>query len=240
MFSRVLIANRGEIAVRIIARLPRDGHRDRRRLLRCGSGAPHVALADRAVRIGPAASRESYLDRPRDPRRRRAGGRRRDPSRLWLPLREREFAARVRGRGLTFVGPPAAGDRAPWATRPRRASRASRRRRAGGARRSRRPADGATAARGRGEVGCPLLIKAAAGGGGKGMRIVRDAPASSTSARGGATRSRTRRSATARVLRRAAHRARRATSRSRSSADTHGASCTCSSASARCSAAIRR
>jgi acetyl/propionyl-CoA carboxylase alpha subunit len=62
MFKKVLVANRGEIAVRVILRALRGArHGDGGRLLRGGPHALHVRYANEAYPIGPAPSRESYL-----------------------------------------------------------------------------------------------------------------------------------------------------------------------------------
>ena len=61
MFDKVLIANRGEIACRVMAQLPAAWHRHGRGLFRGRRGALHVRLADQAVCVGPAAARDSYL-----------------------------------------------------------------------------------------------------------------------------------------------------------------------------------
>ena len=202
-------------------------------------GAPHVAEADEAVRIGPPPSRESYLAidrilaaRARDRRRRRAPG-------LRLPGRERRVrASAAPPPGLTFIGPPPSAIRAMGSKIEAKRIMAE----AGvpvipgvsGAGLT----DEALAA-GRERIGFPLLVKASAGGGGKGMRVVRDAaslPGALAAARREAARRLRRRHAAGRALRRA----RRVTSRSRSSATPTATWCISSSASARSSAATRR
>ena len=71
-------------------------------------GALHVAYADESFLIGPTPAAESYLARRADPRRRGAGRRAGDPSRLRLPRRERGFARAVEDAGLVWIGPPPA------------------------------------------------------------------------------------------------------------------------------------
>ena len=61
MFEKLLIANRGEIACRVMRTARRRRRRSTRPPSRCRAGARHVRLADEAVRIGPAPARESYL-----------------------------------------------------------------------------------------------------------------------------------------------------------------------------------
>ena len=111
-FRRVLIANRGEIAVRDHPRLPRGGDRERRRLLGRRRARRHVSAADRAVRIGPAARRELPVDRRAD--RGRAESRAPTPC---IPAtgsspRTRAFAAGLRGRRPRLRRAAGRGDRA--------------------------------------------------------------------------------------------------------------------------------
>ena len=157
--------------------LPRAGHRGGRRLQRRRRDALHVRAADVAVRIGPAPAAESYLRGRRDRRGRAPHGRRGDPSGLRLPRGARGVRrARSRTPGSIFVGPSPARSRH-WATSsPRGAPRSRRRARRAGDASNRRPSTAPDRRRGIVEdarrIGFPLLVKAAAGGGGRGMRRV--------------------------------------------------------------------
>jgi 3-methylcrotonyl-CoA carboxylase alpha subunit len=109
--KKLLIANRGEIACRIMRTARRDGHRDGRGLFRCRRRkALHVREATRAVHIAPLARQpESYLDGDEDHR----GGASRSGADAIHPgygfLSENaDFAQAVRNAGLIFVGPPEA------------------------------------------------------------------------------------------------------------------------------------
>jgi acetyl-CoA/propionyl-CoA carboxylase biotin carboxyl carrier protein len=171
MFERVLIANRGEIAVRIERTLARLGVESVAVFSDADAGAPHVRKADRAVHIGPTPARDSYLsiERVLDAAA-RSGADAVHPGYGFLSERP-DFAAACAEAGIAFVGPgPEAmtllGDK-------------------GRARAVAAEAGVPTLAGWSGEdlsdeeivdrvaaADLPLLVKAAAGGGGKGMRLV--------------------------------------------------------------------
>jgi len=172
--QKVLIANRGEIAVRVARACRELGIRSVAVYSDADRGAPHVVACDEAVFIGPARASESYLD----------AGRLLDacsevgadavhPGYGFL-AENAEFAKRVEHAGLTFIGPPSAaiaemGDKTvarkrmteagvpvvPGSTDPL--------------------ATGVLALEAAELAGFPVLLKAAAGGGGKGMRVVESA-----------------------------------------------------------------
>ena len=171
MFRKVLIANRGEIALRVIRACQELGIRTVAVYSEADVRAPHVREADEAVLIGPAPSSESYL----------RGDRIIDAAKLtgadaihpgYGFLSEREWFARaVRDAGIVWIGPPAEAIAAmgsktaartlavangvsvvPGTTEPL--------------------ADAKEAAKVAKQFGYPILLKAAAGGGGKGMRVV--------------------------------------------------------------------
>jgi acetyl-CoA carboxylase biotin carboxylase subunit len=173
MFSRLLIANRGEIALRIIRACRELGVEAVAVYSDADAQAPHVREADHAVRLGPAPSRESYLrgDLIIDAAR-QTGAQAIHPGYGFLAERE-PFARAVRDAGLVFVGPPAEAIAAMGSKTDARTIVAA----AGvpvvpGTTTALRDAnDAARIAR---EFGYPVLLKAAAGGGGKGMRMVRE------------------------------------------------------------------
>ncbi|MCW2513564.1 MAG: biotin carboxyl carrier protein [Mycobacterium sp.] len=174
IFDTVLVANRGEIAVRVIRTLRAMGIRSVAVYSDADAGARHVAEADLAVRIGPAAARQSYLsiDALLDAIR-RTGAQAVHPGYGFLS-ENAEFAQALERAGVTFIGPPVSaiqtmGDKiaakaavsafgvpvVPGISRP-----------------------GLTdddLIGGAAEVGFPVLVKPSAGGGGKGMRVVHEA-----------------------------------------------------------------
>ncbi|ADB48670.1 acetyl/propionyl/methylcrotonyl-CoA carboxylase subunit alpha [Conexibacter woesei] len=172
--SPVLIANRGEIAVRIERTLRRLGLGSVAVYSDADAGAPHVLAADTAVRIGPADARSSYLSIPALLDAARVTGARAVHPGYGFLAESAPFAQAVIDAGLTWIGPPPPaielmGDKA-------RAKQLARE--AGvpvvpgidGADLTYEQIDAFAA-----EHGFPVVVKAVAGGGGKGMRVVRAA-----------------------------------------------------------------
>ncbi|MEU1074896.1 MULTISPECIES: biotin carboxylase N-terminal domain-containing protein [unclassified Streptomyces] len=173
MFDTVLVANRGEIAVRVIRTLRALGVRSVAVFSDADADARHVREADTAVRIGPAAASESYLrvDRLLEAAA-KSGAQAVHPGYGFL-AENAAFARACAEAGLVFIGPPAdaialMGDKI----------RAKETVKAAGV-----PVvpgssgsgltDGQLADAAR-EIGMPVLLKPSAGGGGKGMRLVRE------------------------------------------------------------------
>ena len=173
-FDTVLVANRGEIAVRIMRACHELGLRTVAVYSDADAHAPHVREADAAVNIGPPASTESYLRGERIiEAARRTGAGAVHPGYGFLSERE-WFARAVAEAGLVFVGPPADAIAATGSKTAARQLAIG----AGvpvvpGTTEGLRDADEAAAVADR--FGYPVLLKAAAGGGGKGMRVVRAA-----------------------------------------------------------------
>jgi acetyl-CoA/propionyl-CoA carboxylase biotin carboxyl carrier protein len=176
MFDTVLVANRGEIAVRVIETLNRLGIRSVAVHSDADADAPHVRLADVAVRLGPAPAAESYLsvERVLDAAR-EAGAQAIHPGYGFLS-ENADFARACADAGIVFIGPPpeateALGDKV-------RAKLLAEE--AGvpvlpGLQRAGLTDEEIIAFAEEDESRFPLMVKAAAGGGGRGMRIVRDA-----------------------------------------------------------------
>ncbi|MGW2188732.1 acetyl/propionyl/methylcrotonyl-CoA carboxylase subunit alpha [Streptomyces sp. NPDC001719] len=174
MFDTVLVANRGEIAVRVIRTLRALGIRSVAVFSDADADARHVREADTAVRIGPAAAAESYLSIERLlEAARRTGAQAVHPGYGFL-AENAAFARACAEAGLAFIGPPAEaislmGDK----IRAKETVRAAGVPVVPGSSGSGlSDAELAAAAH---EIGMPVLLKPSAGGGGKGMRLVRDA-----------------------------------------------------------------
>ncbi len=168
----LLIANRGEIAVRIIRACRELGIRSISVHSDADEGALHTRLADESVRLGPTSARESYLHIERILAAASQSGAQALHPGYGLLSENAEFASRVISAGLMFIGPTPEvialmGDKV--------AARAA-------AQQSAVPLlpasphavdDAREAARLAGYIGYPLVIKASFGGGGRGMRVVR-------------------------------------------------------------------
>jgi 3-methylcrotonyl-CoA carboxylase alpha subunit len=171
VFAKLLIANRGEIACRVIATARRLGVRTVAVYSDADRDARHVRLADEAVHIGAAPARESYLDAQRILAAAQATGAQAVHPGYGFLSENEGFAAACRAAGIVFVGPTpeaiaAMGDKAaakalmdkagvPLVPGYHGANQ--------DAKFLQQQADA---------IGYPVLIKASAGGGGKGMRVV--------------------------------------------------------------------
>ncbi len=171
MFRKILIANRGEIAVRIIRACEERGLRTVAVYSDADRRALHVRRADEAYHIGRAPAIESYLciDRILDVAR-RSGADAIHPGYGFL-AENAEFAQACADAGVVFIGPPPAaiaamGDK----VEARRRMRAAGVPTVPGTEAGLTPDELLRAAE---ELGYPVMVKAAAGGGGKGMRLVR-------------------------------------------------------------------
>lgn len=167
----ILVANRGEIACRVIRTIRNLGLRSVAVHSEADRDAPHVVLADIAVEIGPGPAAESYLDPARVLAAAGATGADAVHPGYGFLSENAAFAEAVAAAGMVFIGPP------PGAIR-RMGNKAEAKRlmrKAGvpcvpgyeGADQS-----DARLAQAAEEIGYPVMVKAAAGGGGKGMRLV--------------------------------------------------------------------
>jgi 3-methylcrotonyl-CoA carboxylase alpha subunit len=171
MFSKILIANRGEIAVRIMRTARRLGIATVAVYSDADAKAMHVAMADEARRIGPGPPRESYLSIPSVIEAARATGAQAIHPGYGFLSENAEFAEACATAGIVFIGPSAAsiraiGDKAAAKTIMERAGVPTVPGYHG------EPQDEARFAAEAERIGYPVLIKAAAGGGGRGMRTV--------------------------------------------------------------------
>ncbi len=169
--TRLLIANRGEIALRIVRACHEEGLEAVAVYSSADRASPHVRAADHAVHIGPAPAVESYLRMDRLVEAALATGAQAIHPGYGFLAERAAFADLVESAGLTFVGPPAAAIRAMGdKTEARRRMRTAGVPVVPGADRALEPAEAAALAA---EIGYPVMVKAVAGGGGKGMRVVR-------------------------------------------------------------------
>ena len=172
MFDTVLIANRGEIALRVMRACRELGLRSIAVYSEADRDAPHVGYADAAYLLGPAPSSESYLNIPRIIEvAHQAGAGAIHPGYGFL-AENADFARAVAAAGMVFVGPP------PEAME-RMGGKTAARREATAAKVPLVPGtlealdDLAEIGRLGAEFGYPIAIKAVGGGGGRGLRVVR-------------------------------------------------------------------
>ncbi len=171
MFSKILIANRGEIACRVIKTARRLGIKTVAVYSDADRGARHVAMADEAVHIGPSPARESYLlaDRIIDAAR-RTGAEAIHPGYGFLS-ENAGFAEACAKAGLVFIGPPPAAIRAMGSkSEAKKIMEKAKVPLVPGYHGDDQSPD--LLAKEAARIGFPVLIKASAGGGGKGMRVV--------------------------------------------------------------------
>ncbi len=176
----ILIANRGEIALRVMRTASRMGYRTMAVYSDADADAPHVRAADCAARIGEGAVRESYLAGAAILAAARMHGADAVHPGYGFLAENADFAQAVIGAGLTWIGPP------PEAMRAMGNKAAAKRLLAGPDVSNSVPLlpgyqgsnqDEAVLLAEAARIGLPLMIKAAAGGGGRGMRLVTDAAA---------------------------------------------------------------
>jgi acetyl-CoA carboxylase biotin carboxylase subunit len=173
MFKRILIANRGEIAVRVIRACRELGIESVAIFSEPDRTALHVREADFAVPVGPAPAAESYLNTQRILEAAKSSGADAVHPGYGFFSENADFARAVERAGLVFIGPPAAAiERMGDKVESRKLMAA-----AGVPIVPGSPDTLETEAQVRGlarEIGYPIMVKAAAGGGGKGLRLVKD------------------------------------------------------------------
>ena len=173
MFNKILVANRGEIALRIMRACKELGIQTVAVYSDADKDALHVQHAEEAIQIGPVAPQKSYLDMDRIiAAAKQANADAIHPGYGFLS-ENASFAEKVASAGLTFIGPSAdsiraMGDKAESKIRMKEAGVPT----VPGVEELDSEEDFEKAAR---EIGYPVLVKAAAGGGGKGMRVVNTA-----------------------------------------------------------------
>ena len=171
MFTKILIANRGEIACRVAATARRMGIRTVAVYSDADAGAKHVAVCDEAVWIGPAAAKESYLRGEKIIEVAKATGAQAIHPGYGFLSENAEFAEACAAAGLVFIGPPGSSMRA-------MGSKSAAKQLMEGANVPLVPGyhgenqDPEFLRQQADRIGYPVLLKASAGGGGKGMRVV--------------------------------------------------------------------
>ena len=170
LFKKILIANRGEIACRIISTAQRMGIKTVAVYSAADRESRHVRMADEAVFIGPAPSRESYLSIERIIQACKDTGADAVHPGYGFLSENAEFAKRVEAEGITFIGPkfPAIAAMGDKIASKKLALAAQVNTIPGYNEVIESPAEAVKIAQG---IGYPVMIKASAGGGGKGLRV---------------------------------------------------------------------
>lgn len=169
--KKVLVANRGEIAVRVMRTCREMGLPTVAVYSDVDRAALHVAFADEAYRLGPGPATESYLCADLILEAARSAGADAIHPGYGFLSENASFAEACVAAGITFIGPPASAMRALGSkTKARQAADAAQMPRVPGSVTGLASAE--EALRIAGEIGYPVMLKAAAGGGGKGMRAV--------------------------------------------------------------------
>ncbi len=174
MFSKILIANRGEIACRIMRTAKRMGIATVAVYSDADAGTPHMQMADEAVHIGPAASAESYLRADKIIAAAKDTGAEAIHAGFGFLSENAAFVEAVEAAGLAFIGP---GTHAIRVMGDKIESKALAEK-AGVSVVPGTPGaveDVDEALKAAGEIGFPVMVKASAGGGGKGMRVIESA-----------------------------------------------------------------
>jgi 3-methylcrotonyl-CoA carboxylase alpha subunit len=171
MFTKILIANRGEIACRVAATARRMGIKTVAVYSEADASAKHVAVCDEAVLIGPAAAKESYLRGDKIIAVAKATGAQAIHPGYGFLSENAEFAEACAEAGLVFIGPPASAMRAMGS----KSAAKSLMEKANvplvpGYHGEQQDADFLHGQADK--IGYPVLLKASAGGGGKGMRVI--------------------------------------------------------------------
>jgi len=173
MFKKVLIANRGEIAVRVIRTLRELGVNSVAVYSEADRSSLHVRLADEAVCIGPAMAKDSYLSIPAIISAAKVTGADAIHPGYGFLSENADFSAACRDNGITFIGPsPKSIQQLGHKAEARKMAVKAGVPVTPGTKDCVSVKEAAAAAA---KIGFPIMIKAAAGGGGKGIRIVREA-----------------------------------------------------------------
>ncbi len=175
MFQRILIANRGEIALRVLRAAKELGVETVCVFSEADRGAPYLRLADETVCIGPGPAAESYLNIPRIIAAAEVTDSQAIHPGYGFLSENPDFAEKCRSSNIEFIGPPAAAMRKLGSkTAAKEIAKAAKVPTVPGS--DGAVTDDAAALKLAAKIGYPVLVKAAAGGGGRGMRIAHDEP----------------------------------------------------------------